>query len=550
MTIYVDNGTLHAALNQAGLPYTFNVNELPEPEIIAKIRAVKDTITTQWRNILDTVPLDKLARSFLVKVTAEGIEYLPEYTYDSAVRETHGDYWQFDQEEFQRRVRAALPEWADLVRSPTGYGTWVIQAKDGGVKQKLIDVLQTEVDAAYNRSREYWQESPTERYWGQYRVSTSPGEQPGVRALWSYVHFAERLNEEYMRLLRKAIHKDQEQYVIQRHDTSENFENFMRERRRELLTDEENILDMPMSEHGTLTNLTWGIEVEAAGARGVYAPEGWDRKGDGSLRSAYDDGEAFIDPIDCPENDHREYIEEENGEEVGNPDYVDEYWCSYCGEQEANDDDDTAEFVSPILHSFHSRGLEQLLSDLQNEPQNDSAGVHVHVGASHLTPKQVANVVLGYQLIEPIIEASYRRTLREYCRPRPTSDVHQLAKSAKSAKVTHVSRNSYRDNESEALYFGDRYHSVNLHSLRDHGTIEFRAMGPVYEYEHLIKWASFCREMVNSVANGAGPRQWAAVKNWDDLMALFAKYGVEYPNAQFASLRENVKLEEYQLEEV
>jgi hypothetical protein len=101
--------------------------------------------------------------------------------------------------------------------------------------------------------------------------------------------------------------------------------------------------------------------------------------------------------------------------------------------------------------------------------------------------------------------------------------VARILKSAKSAKA------------GQNVYTGDRYHSVNLQSLSSHTTIEFRAMGPVYEYEYLIRWAYFVREMVNVAKANVPVKRWTSVKTFADVIAIFAEYGKETaPDAALA----------------
>jgi hypothetical protein len=307
----------------------------------------------------------------------------------------------------------------------------------------------------------------------------------------------------YRAVLRQGFKVDYTK-PVPTHDTSANLEKYLSNRRRAFKWDDvkDDAIDtLPVAEHGMTSSRTWGIEVEAGGARGVVPPKGWDRKGDGSLYSAYGDSNYDDDYYDDADEEERESVE---------------YWSRY----------DTGEFVSPILHSFHSKGLEKLVTRLAREPQNDSAGVHVHVGADDLSARQIGGLIFAYEMIESIIEASYRRETRSYCKQRDVSDTMRVLKAAKNA-----------DNQ-RGIPRGDRYVSVNLCALDAHGTIEFRAMGPVYEYEHLIKWAHFCREMVNLAAKDVPSREWSAVKSFDDVRALFAKYGAETPAILFDGIVE------------
>lgn len=321
----------------------------------------------------------------------------------------------------------------------------------------------------------------------------------------------------------------------------------------ESLKGKEAIAMLPFIGHGYASSRRWGIEIESGGARGIEAPAGWKRKGDGSLRSAWhgwvNDGslgdimlpssEEYTDPETCPSgvNHGREYFVAGEGWRQ-NPNYSPN--CTQCGYytrqggpapighvfQQQNDD--RAEFVSPILRSMHSKGLETVLEKINLQPQNDSAGVHVHVEATDLTPKQLGSLVYGYDRIEGLIESSYRRTKREYCKLRSDQSTMEVLKKVKTAKrLTDVPA-------------GDRYVTLNLNSLSNHGTVEFRAMGNVYDYEYLSRWAMFCREMVNIAKAGVTAKEWNSVASWADVTALFAKYGREYIRAVMDTMGEEV----------
>jgi hypothetical protein len=324
-------------------------------------------------------------------------------------------------------------------------------------------------------------------------------------------------------LARKAIgRKASIAHEVKRHDSTETFNSFMVKKRAQmqdvalLATGKPTIDALPIPVLRTKASRTWGIEVESGGARYAETPSKWSRKRDGSLRSAWRDSGKSTYKVaveDCVENHS----------DTNRDDYLEPGICPFHGTLRYSDlvqtGDDTAEFVSPILRSFHSNGLRKLTKQLSREPQNTSAGVHVHVGADGLTPKQLGGLVYAYQIIEPLITESYNREVREYCRERDTAQVLSVIRSAKNAKSVTTD-----------LEHGGRYHSVNLQALNAHGTVEFRSMGPVYNYEHLIRWASFCREMVNLAASDVPAKVWAGVKSWSDVMNIFVKYGTETPN--------------------
>lgn len=309
---------------------------------------------------------------------------------------------------------------------------------------------------------------------------------------------------------------------------------------------------LPFVPNGLSSSRRWGIEVESGGARGVGAPEHWDRKYDGSLRSAWDgyrevqdfepfDEEVteFIRPARCVNSARHEFEIEtwnsarEEYEYTENENYLPPNMCQECGSTtrvvhrvpgtivHRASSDDCAEFVSPILVSMHSKGLKEITEKLILQPQNQSAGVHVHVEASDLTPEQVATLIFGYDVLEPILEASYQREARRYCQRREVSSVLEMARKLRpGGKVTQ-----------DEVRRGDRYVTLNTTALSSHGTIEFRAMGPVYDYDYLVRWAMLCRELVNVVAAGVTTKRFSQIKSWDDLTMLLAEYGKEYMRA-------------------
>lgn len=543
---------MNRVLEAKGLPLSIEITNLPDTKTLLRVRGAFTAAKLEMRALIDSLPLNEVVNGFRVGVTAEGkIVSGDDATAISRVAVSYPDE-EITVTKAIGIINLELPNWAEAILLGD---VLTMQAKDGtgALRARIIPAM---IEDKTNRG-EWYGNRTRER-----ATRSGDGATITIMRVARLVEIAQLLNREGLDIMRKAFRKDRGSLVVPvaTHDTFSNFDKYMKKRRQTLRTNEILIDNMPILPHGTEVNLTWGIEVESGGARGVDAPGGWDRKGDSSLRSAYgdncdvdEDGYRYIDPEDCINSEEHmdEYLEGTvSGNRIENPDWMDPDDCDECGSVYAEDDGeygDCAEFVSPILRSFHSQGLEQITAALSQNPQNDSAGVHVHVGAKHLTPKQLGNLVLGYQMVEPLIEASYRRHVREYCRERPLDDVARVLKSARTAKQL-ISNDPYtRRTDVTSVYTGDRYHSLNLQSLYSHGTVEFRAMGPVYNYESLIKWASFVREMVNCAGNGAGPRDFSAVTDWNSLMALFAKFGVEYAKAEFAEIKENTTAELRQL---
>lgn len=254
---------------------------------------------------------------------------------------------------------------------------------------------------------------------------------------------------------------------------------------------------------------TWGIEVEHPDSSNIAAPRGWERKDDCSLRSAR--GGAYRDSSSDSRDECDYYHDCTDEVEItlsnGNSGYVScgDYGteCGYCsGDYRCDDDHDDSEdcneFVSPILHAFNSDELEELLSDLSDRNTNDSAGVHVHVGADEFRRNSAlqSRAVYAWALISPIIAPVLQRETRTYCNTFRTAEVLSHARTlSKLDKRRPTDDSDYR--------YPERYRELNLCALSAHGTLEFRGMGPVYDYETLIRWAHFVRRFVAAVSSDA-----------------------------------------------
>lgn len=258
---------------------------------------------------------------------------------------------------------------------------------------------------------------------------------------------------------------------------------------------------IPLAESGTTTSRTWGIEVETVHAERTRRPDGWEAKYDGSLES--DDADCDCGCDDCTDYD------------------------SHCGYDDCANSSSCQEFVSPILSSFNSQGLRKLCTDIGAEESNTTPGIHVHVGAGDLTVTDVSRLLFAYGVVERLLKPVYHREHYGYCKETPLNQVRHWLASAKQWTTVNGSVPSAREIAERQPV--DRYQDVNTQSLRTHGTIEFRAMGPYYDYDHLVRWAWFAREMVNVSKLGLHQSVWLSCKSLTDVIKVLRAYGQEAP---------------------
>ena len=267
----------------------------------------------------------------------------------------------------------------------------------------------------------------------------------------------------------------------------------------------EQFATIPLQPEGTPASRTWGIEVETVRAQLTSRPAGWQEVYDGSLNGA-EQGSCDCSCDECYECEH---CNDEDNE------------CYYSSEGEAK------EFVSPVLKDFNSRGLLQLCSDLPDNETDTTPGLHVHVNGSDLTVTDVARLLTAYSAVAPLLTPLYHRQVFNYCNEMESNNIQWWLGAARKFMQDTGSVPSPRDIcESQPA---TRYQDVNVHALYKHGTIEFRAMGPYYNYDHLVRWAWFVREMVNVSKLGLPLTTWTRCRSLLDVIAVLRKYGQEAP---------------------
>lgn len=260
---------------------------------------------------------------------------------------------------------------------------------------------------------------------------------------------------------------------------------------------------IPLADTGTESSRTWGIEVETVRAQQTSRPRGWTDVHDGSLP----DGGGGCN-CSCDSCDEGEHCEDSD------------YDCNDASSE-------SREFVSPILNHFNSEGLRKLCNDLGDYESSTAPGIHVHVGASDLTVTDVARLLFAYGVVAPLIQPLYHRKVFGYCKEMDHSNVQWWLSAAK--RFLRESGRVPRPRDICHEQPVDRYQDVNTYALAEHTTIEFRAMGPFYNYAHLVRWAWFVREMVNVSRLNLDQRIWTSCKSITDVINVLRKYGSEIP---------------------
>jgi hypothetical protein len=139
----------------------------------------------------------------------------------------------------------------------------------------------------------------------------------------------------------------------------------------------------------------------------------------------------------------------------------------------------SVELVSPICRYEDIETIQEIVRKLRaaGAIANASCGIHVHVDASPYnanTLRNITNIMASKEdLIYKALQVSVARE-RRYCKKVEQSFLEELNRK-KPKTLEQVSRIWYNGNDGRhEHYHNSRYHCLNLHSVFQKGTIEFR----------------------------------------------------------------------------
>lgn len=119
---------------------------------------------------------------------------------------------------------------------------------------------------------------------------------------------------------------------------------------------------------------------------------------------------------------------------------------------------------------------------------NARTGLHIHIDVSRLTVYQLANLFFIYSIFEPMIfHVSGGRTENIFCVPWETNR-HTLGQITSSILRIETHPSWRWRNYS-------KYCGLNLSSINNYGTLEFRMHKGTYKAEEIQRWASFIRNL-------------------------------------------------------
>ncbi|MGX8710949.1 MAG: amidoligase family protein [bacterium] len=163
----------------------------------------------------------------------------------------------------------------------------------------------------------------------------------------------------------------------------------------------------------------------------------------------------------------------------------------------AASDDYKTEMVSPICRWEDIEKVQELIRKLREAGAiaNDSCGIHVHVDASPFdanTLRNITNIMASKEdLIYKALQVTVARQHR-WCKPVDARFLEELNR-RKPKTLAQVGRIWYNGGDRSSVHYDDsRYHCLNLHSVFQKGTVEFRLFNSTTHAGKIKAYIQFC----------------------------------------------------------
>jgi Putative amidoligase enzyme. len=180
------------------------------------------------------------------------------------------------------------------------------------------------------------------------------------------------------------------------------------------------------------------------------------------------------------------------------------------GREHVYDGSYSVELVSPILKYDDIETVQDIARLLRRAGAkvNASCGIHIHIDASTHTPKTLRNIVNIMAAKEDLLYKALKvRVEREhYCQKTDTRFLDQL-NHRRPRSTDEIRRVWYNGSDrSYDHYHNSRYHGLNLHSVFNKGTIEFRLFNSTLHAGQIKSYIQLCLAISHQALNQTGAR--------------------------------------------
>lgn len=174
--------------------------------------------------------------------------------------------------------------------------------------------------------------------------------------------------------------------------------------------------------------------------------------------------------------------------------------------KQAADREYSVELVSPICFYEDIEDIQEMIRKLREAGAfcNQSCGIHVHINSAPFEAYQIRNLVNIVAAKEDMIYKALKvdsERERRYCKKIDKNFLEELNKKKPKTKSAIQSLWYKGRDGSHQHYHDSRYHCLNLHSVFQKGTIEFRAFNGSLHAGKLKAYLQFCMAITAQAYN-------------------------------------------------
>lgn len=156
----------------------------------------------------------------------------------------------------------------------------------------------------------------------------------------------------------------------------------------------------------------------------------------------------------------------------------------------------SVEFVTPICVYNDIVKIQEMVRKLRSTGAkvNSKCGIHVHIDASNHTPKTLRNIVNIMASKEDLLYKSLKVDVarENYCKKSDTRFLDEI-NNRPPLSMNQVRSMWYNGNDYSYRHYDDsRYHALNLHSVFNKGTIEFRLFNSTLHAGEVKSYIQLC----------------------------------------------------------
>lgn len=156
------------------------------------------------------------------------------------------------------------------------------------------------------------------------------------------------------------------------------------------------------------------------------------------------------------------------------------------------------EVVSPKLNYKDIESLQELIRRLRKGGAitNSSCGIHIHIDGANHTPRSLKNLVNLMASKEDLLYKSLQVDIQRlrYCKKVNEELISTINKKKPKTleQLADIWYSGYGIESRNRHYHNSRYHGLNLHSIFDKGTVEFRFFNSTTHAGKVKAYIQFC----------------------------------------------------------